>query len=113
MPYKIEKVNSLLVKEISIILSRKTREKGLGFITVTAAECSKDLRSARVWVSILDKDKEKNLKTLNDNIRDIQTELNKRIDMKFCPKIHFRLDKSEDNLARINKLLKDEKKKLD
>lgn len=112
MSYKIEKVNSLIAQEVSNILNKKIRDSGLGFVTVTAAECSKDLKSARIWVSILDKDKFGNLKILKDNIREIQTELNRRINMKFCPKIHFCLDNSEENYSRIDKLLKDERKKL-
>lgn len=112
MPYKIEKVNSLLAQEVSYILNKKMHDVGLGFVTVTAAECSKDLRSARIWISILDADKEKNFKILKDNIREIQNELIRRVDMKYCPKIHFRLDNSQENLSKIDKLLADEKKKL-
>lgn len=113
MPYKIEKVNSLLAQEISYILNKKMRDDGLGFVTVTAAECSKDLRNARIWVSILDANKEKNFKILKDNIREIQSELIRRVDMKYCPKIHFRLDNYQENLNKIDKLLADEKKKLE
>ena len=89
------------------------RDSGFGFVTVTAAECSKDLRSVRIWVSILDEDKERNLKILKDNMREIQNELIRRVDMKYCPKIHFRLDKSEENYSRIDKLLKKEDKRLE
>ncbi|TSC92333.1 MAG: hypothetical protein CEN92_1, partial [Candidatus Berkelbacteria bacterium Licking1014_96] len=67
---------------------------------------------AKIWVSIFDH-QERNLKILKDNIYEIQRELNKRIELKFVPRIHFRLDKSQENLSRIDKLLKDEKKKLD
>lgn len=112
MSFKIEKVNSLLAQEVSNILNKKMRDEGLGFVTVTAAECSKDLRSARIWVSILDVDKEKNLKILKDNMRQIQNELIRRVDMKYCPKIHFRLDNSQENFSKIDKLLADEKKEL-
>jgi ribosome-binding factor A len=113
MSFKIEKVNSLLAQEISYILNKKMRDDGLGFVTVTAVDCSKDLRNARIWVSILDANKEKNFKILKDNIREIQSELIRRVDMKYCPKIHFRLDNSQENLSKIDKLLADEKKKLE
>lgn len=113
MSFKIEKVNSLLAQEISYILNKKMRDDGLGFVTVTAAECSKDLRNARIWVSILDANKEKNFNILKDNIREIQSELIRRVDMKYCPKIHFRLDNSQENLSKIDKLLAEEKKKLE
>jgi len=112
MSFKIEKVNSLLVQEVSNILNKSMRLSGLGFVTVTYAECAKDLRSARIWVSIFE-NKEKNLKILMDNKYQIQKELNKRIHMKFVPRIHFRLDKSQDHYDRIEKLLKKEEKKLE
>lgn len=111
MSFKMEKVNSLLVEEVSSILNKK-RFLGLGFITVIGAECAKDLRSARIWISIFD-EPEKNLKILKDHLYEIQRELNKRLELKFVPRIHFRLDKSEENYTRIDKLLKDEDKKLD
>lgn len=111
MSFKIEKVNSLLVEEISLILNKK-RFLGLGFVTVTGADCAKDLRSAKIWVSIF-AEPEKNLKILKDHLYEIQRELNKRVEMKFMPRIHFRLDKSEENYTRIDKLLKDEDRKLE
>ncbi|MBU2595518.1 30S ribosome-binding factor RbfA [Patescibacteria group bacterium] len=111
MPFRIEKVNSLLVQEISNILN-KTRFLGLGFVTVTSAECAKDLKSAKIWISIMDKNKDKTLSILKGHLREIQKELNQRIEIKFCPKIRFYLDKSEDNYFKIDKLLKDEKRDL-
>ena len=110
MSFKMEKVNSLLAEEVSSILNKK-RFLGLGFMTVTSADCAKDLRSAKIWVSILD-NQEKNLQILKENIYEIQRELNKRLELKFVPRIHFKLDKSQENLSRIDKLLTDEEKKL-
>ena len=112
MTYKIEKVNSLLVEEISKILNLECRRLNLGFITVTAAESAKDIRSARIWISVLNNNKDETLKILNKERHKIQKELNKKIEMKFCPRIFFRLDKSEDNYQKIEKLLKKEKKDL-
>jgi ribosome-binding factor A len=112
MSYKIEKVNSLLSQEVSNILNKKIHNKGLGFVTVTGAECSKDLKTAHIWISVMDKNKEESLKILKSHIREIQRELIRRVDMKYCPKINFRLDESEDNYRRIDKLLKDEEKRL-
>lgn len=108
----MEKVNSLLAQEVSNILNKKRREAGLGFVTVTAAECSKDLKSARIWVSILDKDKLKNFEILKSHLREIQHELIKRVEMKYCPKIHFRLDKSGEHYSKIEKLLDEEKREI-
>lgn len=110
MSHKIEKVNSLLVQEISLILNKKFHN--LDLMTVTAAECSKDLRSAKIWISILGEKKENKIKILKDNLWQIQQELYKRLDLKYCPKIHFRLDKSEDNYSKINKLLKRENEEI-
>jgi len=111
MPYKIEKVNSLLTEEVSNILN-KARFLGLGFTTVTGAECAKDLKSAKIWISIMDKNKNQTLNILKSHRGEIQKELNQRIETKFCPRIRFCLDKSEDNYSRINNLLKKEKRNL-
>lgn len=113
MSYKIERVNSILSQEVSTIINNKMRNLGLGLVTITAAECSSDMRSANIWISVFDKDKKKSLEILNKNIYEIQQELNRRLEMKYVPKIFFRLDKSEDNYAHIDKLIKDEEKKIE
>lgn len=112
MSRKIEKVNSLIAEESGRIISLRLKNQCSGLITVTGAECADDLKSAKIWVSFMGAEPEDGMKLLNKNIYDIQKELNRRIEMKFVPRIRFVLDKSGENVAKIDKLLKKEKKDM-
>ena len=47
---RLDRVNQLLKEEISTLLQRELKDPRLGFVTVTAVDTSKDLRSAKVFV---------------------------------------------------------------
>jgi len=113
MSYKMEKVNEVLAHEVGIIINKIISKNKGTLTTVTACECSKDLRSAVIWISILGNKKNESLDILNKNIYEIQGLLNKRMKMKYVPRIKFRLDRSHQKYDRIEKILKNNKTKED
>jgi ribosome-binding factor A len=50
---RLDRVNQLLKEEISHLLQRELKDPRLGFVTVTEVETTKDLRNAKVFVSVL------------------------------------------------------------
>ena len=50
---RLDRVNQLVKEEISLLLQRELKDPRLGFVTVTGVETTKDLRSAKVFVSVL------------------------------------------------------------
>ena len=50
---RLERVNQLIKEEVSTLLQRELKDPRLGFVTVTDVETTKDLRSAKVFVSVL------------------------------------------------------------
>ena len=50
---RLDRVNRLVREEISHLLQRELKDPGLGFVTVTEVDVAKDLRTAKVYVSIL------------------------------------------------------------
>jgi len=50
---RLDRVNQLIKEEVSTLLQRELKDPRLGFVTVTAVEVSKDLRVAKVFVSVL------------------------------------------------------------
>jgi ribosome-binding factor A len=50
---RLDRVNQLIKEEISTLLQRELKDPRLGFVTVTEVETSKDLRVAKVFVSVL------------------------------------------------------------
>ena len=53
---RLDRVNQLIREEISTLLQRELKDPRLGFVTVTEVETSKDLRSAKIFVSVLGDD---------------------------------------------------------
>ncbi|MDI6829651.1 MAG: 30S ribosome-binding factor RbfA, partial [Armatimonadota bacterium] len=64
MPDRLERVKELLKSEISEIIRREIKDPRLGFVTITDAEVSKDLRHAKIYVSVLGDEQQKQ-ETLN------------------------------------------------
>jgi len=66
-PYKRSaRVGDLLRQEIADIILNKIKYKSLGFVTVTGAKISDDLRNATVFISVLkDEDADKTLRKLS------------------------------------------------
>ncbi len=86
----------------------KLKDPRLGFITVTDARVSDDLRQAMVYVSVLeDSKKDENLAILTASARFIRSELGKRVKIKFIPELTFKLDTAAEYGAKIDKLLDD------
>ncbi|MCL0083519.1 30S ribosome-binding factor RbfA [Thermodesulfovibrionales bacterium] len=108
-PYKRSKrLGALLREEIADIIITKVQDTRLGFVTVTDVDLSKDLKNARVFISILDdrdRDRDVTIEILNSARGFIRNEVSKRVRVKFIPTIEFRIDRSIDHGGRIEKLL--------
>jgi len=106
-PYKRSaRVSDLIRKEVADIVMHRLKDPRLGFITVTGAEMSDDLRHASVYVSVLeDVKKAETLKILTASAKFIKSELGKRLKIKFIPALSFKLDKSIEYGAKIDKIL--------
>ncbi len=108
MSVRAEKVGSLIKEEISDIIQRSFRDSSDGIITVTDVRMSPDLHIAKVYVSIfgtLDV-REKTLKMLETNKKEIRSLVGSRIRLKFTPELHFYLDDTLDRVEMIDNLIK-------
>ncbi len=106
-PYKRSaRVSDLIREEIADIILNKIKHKTLGFITVTGAKVSDDLRNATIYLSVLkEEDAEKTVRKLGESAAFIRGELGRRLKMKFVPTLTFRIDKSIQYGMKIDKLL--------
>jgi ribosome-binding factor A len=112
LPYKrSQRVSDLIREEIADIIMNKVKDPRLGFVTVTGAKITEDLKIATIYLSILkEEEKEKTLEMLNSAKGFIRAELAKRLKMKFIPSLTFRIDESLEYGVRIEKLLREIKK---
>ena len=116
MSTRQERVKELLKIEISDIILRNMRDPRIGFVTITGADVSKDLKYARVYFSVMgdDTQKQESTQVLQKAAGFIRSEFAHRVSMKVIPQITFRMDTSVDHGSRIFELLQqvknDEKK---
>ncbi|MDI6744814.1 MAG: 30S ribosome-binding factor RbfA [Thermodesulfovibrionales bacterium] len=112
LPYKrSQRVSDLIREEIADIVMNKVKDPRLGFVTVTGAKITEDLKIATIYISVLkEEEKETALEIINSAKGFIRAELAKRLRMKFIPSLTFRIDESLEYGSRIEKLLKEIKK---
>lgn len=74
-----------------------------GLVTVTAVESTRDLRSAKVFVSYLGAEEEREfvLEALTARAPRLRGHVGRALRLQFAPELHFRLD---DSVARANRI---------
>jgi ribosome-binding factor A len=105
---RLDRVNQLIKEEVSTLLQRELKDPRLGFVTVTEVETSKDLRQAKVYVSVLGDDKQwsASLAALESARGFVRNWLRRHLELRVTPEIEFRADRSMEHAARIQSLLK-------
>jgi ribosome-binding factor A len=102
------RVDQLLKQEIARVLS-DLKDPRIGFATVMDVRTSPDLRHARVYVSVLGSEDEKQvaLDALSGARGFIRSRMGQEITLKYLPELHFELDRTLEQVARIEELLED------
>ncbi|KPJ50907.1 hypothetical protein AMJ40_01560 [candidate division TA06 bacterium DG_26] len=114
MPFRRRvRVGDLLQREISQIIERELKDPRIGFLTITKVDLSVDLRSARVYYSVLGNEDEKgrSAEGLRSAKGFIKKLLGQRTRLKYLPDIEFVFDDSlarEEHLESILEELKDD-----
>jgi ribosome-binding factor A len=107
MSHRIDKVEHLIKEEISLIFLHKLSNLDLGFVTITNVRLSPDLKIAKIYLSVLEKEKRSFvLDKIEDKKGYIRTELAHRIRIKFIPELKFFLDDTLDYVEKIEGLIK-------
>jgi len=103
---RIERVNSLIQQIVGETIHQYLEEYP-ALVTVSKVEASRDLKWAKVWISIVGGNDDKVLKTLERNLYDIQGELNRSLAMKVVPRLQLFLDTSPRYAQHIDELIKE------
>lgn len=91
------------------ILQSRVRDPDLGFVTVTRAEVTSDLSSAKVFVAVYgDPEATKRaLSALRRASRFVRKELAAELGMRYTPEIHFVLDRGYGEATAVLKTIHD------
>lgn len=109
MSHRPNRVGEQMKKELSDIIGRKIKDPRIGFVTVTDVQVTGDLQQAKVFISVLgdDEQRENTLKGLAKAKGFIRSEIGHRIRLRKTPEIIFEFDESIDYGNRIETLLHD------
>jgi len=107
MSHRANRVGEQMKKELSDIIGRKIKDPRIGFVTVTDVQVTGDLQQAKVYISVLgdDEQKENTLKGLAKAKGFIRSEIGQRIRLRKTPEIIFEFDESIDYGNRIETLI--------
>src|SRR3954470_19184247 len=105
---RIEKVNQLIKREISLLLQQELQDSRLKLVTILAVKTSRDLSHARVSFSVLGESQVEEVQRSLENARGyIRRMLAQRVRIRHMPDIEFFYDKSIEYSDRINKALQE------
>ena len=108
MSRRTERINEQLREEVSSLLMRQIKDPRLNaVVSITRVEASSDLRSARVYISVLgnDKAKQEALEGLQSAASFLRHELRNRINMKHTPFLSYHLDGSIEEADQLFRLM--------
>jgi ribosome-binding factor A len=105
---RTERVSDLIRSEVARLIRAELRDPRVGFVTVTGADVTPDLKTARVFVSILGDEaaRRAGLEALNHAAGYFRRTLFKNLRLRFAPSVTFVFDGSLDRAERIDRVLR-------
>jgi ribosome-binding factor A len=105
---RTRQVGELLREELVDIIRREVKDPRVGFMSITNVDVPPDLRTARVYVSVLGTDEERaaTLAALRSAAKFIRFHLKPRLRMRQIPDLDFRDDRSMEYAQQISEALR-------
>ena len=108
MSRRTDRINEQLREEISTLLTRQVKDPRLNaVISITRVVSSGDLRSARVYISVMgnQETREAALAGMRSAASYLRRELRDRINMKHTPFLSYQLDNSLEEADQVLRLM--------
>lgn len=104
---RLQRVSHQIKDELSLIFLHKIHDKKFGLVTVTNVKVTPDLREARIYLSVFEKElREELLSKVNELKGMIRTELAHKIQLRYVPELFFFIDDTLDYVEKIENLFK-------
>ena len=106
---RTRRVAELIRRALADIIRDRLPDRGLGLLSITATEVTRDLSRATVFISLLgeEEDQERVTKILNEESSALRHELSRTLNLRHTPEIQFRYDLSIERGARLSRLIDD------
>jgi len=105
---RVKRLNSLLKEVLNEVVRSEVRNPKMCTLTsITEVDITKDLRQAKVYISVIGTEQEKNttLEVLQSAAGFISVLASKKVVMRYFPSLTFKLDTTVETQMRINSLL--------
>jgi len=105
---RADRVAEIIREEVAQFLTSGVKDPRLvALVTVTAVDVTRDLKHARIFVSLLgsDADKASSLEALASMTGHLRTRVARVMRLRVAPQLAFRADESVERAARIESLL--------
>jgi ribosome-binding factor A len=106
---RTQQVGEFLREEVDDIIRREVDDPRIGFFSITRVDVPPDLRTARVYISVLGTEEERTatLTALRSAAGFIRRHLKPRLRMRQIPELEFRDDRSMEHAEQIGHVLRE------
>jgi len=106
---RANRVSAHIQEELAKLLLKEIKDPRLNMVTITDVKTTNDLRMARIYYSLTDSEKKINdaKNGFTSAMGFLKRELASRLGLKYMPELKFIYDKSMDQGARIENILKE------
>jgi ribosome-binding factor A len=107
MSQRTDRLDSQIQQELMDLLQREMKDPRLGFATITRVETARDLGHARVWVSVLgsELERERTMDALRVATPWLRRRLGERLSLRHVPELTVRHDDSIASGDRVLRLI--------
>ena len=102
-----QRIQELLLEEISKLLQSGLKDPRIGFTTLTRVEVSDNLKHAKVFVSVMGTEQEKadTLEALISAKGFIRNSLGKNLYLRYLPELEFKKDENAEHVEKITRII--------
>lgn len=104
---RIARVEREIQATVAQYLIRDMRSELPGIVSVAAVKMPADLRAAKVYISVIGSEEERNevLEILTERAYEIQNFIGSELKMRYCPKLSFYTDYATDEVVKVDRIL--------
>ncbi len=101
-----QRLGDLIQREVSELIRLEVRDPRVGMITITSVDVSPDMSHAKIFFTVLEKDKlPETLEGLGRSAGFLRSQLARRIKVYTTPELRFEYDESVERGDRLSRLI--------
>ena len=106
---RTRRVAELIRRALADIIRDRLPDRGLGLLSISATEITRDLSKATVFITVLGEkeDQKRAIEILNEESSPLRHELSRTLNLRHTPEIEFRYDFSIERGVRLSSLIDD------